>query len=117
MYWDLLFFGCATAPPPAADMPRDWQSDGLGAAGNVRAAITDAVPQVRWDDAGWGMAEIGSDSLEFDLGTAAAPENFTVRVRGTSEAVLAAVAALATRRGWYALDTARGEWLHHSDDR
>lgn len=113
MSWDVSVFAAETPPPPVAEMHADWVGLPLGTHAELRAKISQVLPQVDWSDPLWGIYH-RDEVLEFNLGADDPALSFMVHVRGGGDPVSLLI-GLVERWGWYLLDTSTMEWLHHSE--
>ena len=116
MSWDISFTQAETPPPPVAEMPDDWRGVAWGPAADLRAALSAQFPAIDWSDPLWGIYDGAGFSMEFDLGSDDPVEGFVVHMRGGGEAAITAVERLLALPGWYGLDCAAEEWVHHGAD-
>lgn len=114
MSWDIHLMAAASPPPPVASMPRDWRGAPMGTPSQVAARIGAALPGCTWSEPGWGT--IGGDGfqIEINIGAKDPVTSVALHVYGGGPAAIEAITALASRPGWYAIDTGQGEWLHHA---
>jgi hypothetical protein len=115
MSWDVSVFASDAPPPPVAKMRVDWKGAILGPAATVRATISAALPGVDWTKPTWGRFRGNGFSLEFNMGKDDPTDGFMIHVRGGGDAVTCLM-QIASRCGWYLLDTSTGEWMHHAED-
>ena len=116
MSWDVLVMRLDRVAETIDDLPEDYLPLPIGSADSVRNALSSAFPGTDWTDPHWGIFEGPDFSLEFNLGTAATVDSFTVLVRGTGEPV-EPLAQVCDANGWRGLDVQTNAFLRagHTD--
>jgi len=112
---DLSFFAASEPPPPAAELPDDWEGDVLGTPEEIRREISECIPEVTWSRPDLGVYAGRDFRIEFDLGQDAPIRKLTVRARGGGQ-VLRPLARLVRRWRWYPYLESEREWVHHCDE-
>lgn len=119
MSWDVMLFRFAPEIRSFDDLEQA-EADVmllLGERDGVRAAITDAFPDTDWADPRWGMWQGADGTIEFSLGSDDDAELTSVMLHvRAGDATAEAVARLAVRNGWTALDLSTSAFLDPDGD-
>jgi hypothetical protein len=109
MSWDVFIMRFPTDARTPDDIPSDWQPEPLGTIGEVRAILKELVPDIVWDDTGWGSGTGTGFSVEVPLsGHDDEPINDVGLIfRGGGAAAYLAL-AVAERLGARAMDGGAG---------
>ena len=86
----------------------------LGAADEVRAAISAVHPRVDWTDPTWGTLDGGPWHIELNTGSEPVIQSIMLHVRGSGDPI-PAIMALCHRNDWRAFDLAEGDFLDEDE--
>ena len=104
MSWDVTILSAKHVDGSDAEPPP------LGDAGDVRKAVSSALPGVDWSDPAWGTLEGKGWSIEFNTEAEGTVGDMMLHVRGGGDP-LPAITKLCTQNGWVALDMSTGDYI------
>ncbi len=110
MSWDVLVSNGAEAPPEFGEPQEGWQPPPLGSPSEVRAKISECLPDVDWREPAWGIYSSGELTIEFNIGSDDPIDSLMLHVRGEGDA-LGVIADLCKSLSWSALDLSTCEEL------
>jgi hypothetical protein len=109
MSWDVMVFHLRERPQSLDDLSEDTMLP-LGAAAEVRRAISAVLSGVDWSDCAWGLYGGDGFSIEFNVGKEDPIQSMSLLVRGGGDAI-ADIMKLVVANGWLALDCSTSEFL------
>jgi hypothetical protein len=118
MSWDVMVLNFGGKPPKVLDdLPEDQSAAPLGAAEDVRHAITVALPAVDWSDPNWGIYTCEEFSFEFNTGKDDPIESLMVHVRGSGHPI-PSLLKFAVPNNWSLIDCSTSELIdpHNPSD-
>ncbi len=109
MSWDVTVLHLREKLESVGDL-NDENTLPLGAASDVREAISAALPTVDWSDPTWGGYLGEGFSIEFNMGNDDPIQDMMLHVRGGGDAI-SAIMRFVVPNGWVALDCSTSEFL------
>ena len=113
MSWDLVVFDLddPLSDPETGEavFPDGWEPPNIWTLPQLRAEISEALPDVDWSEKNWGHLTGSGFSLEFNIGNEDTTSNFMIHARGNATQ---SVVRLMSVTGWRILDTVTGKWMH-----
>lgn len=116
MSWDIMIFksdekhrnqqpedGAQEIPPPP-----------MGDAGDVKAKLSQSLPDIDWTDPAWGVLDFDGGSIEFSIQKEGVIDSFMLHVHGGGDPV-SIIDNLCLENGWDALDCDSGEFMNSDD--
>lgn len=110
MSWD-LFVQDFPDVACAGDIPEDFRPASLGPRDAIITKITIAIPSADFSDPTWGFIAQDGWSIEINLGKELECESFALRVRGSGDRAINAVATILAATGLRGLDAQTGEFF------
>ena len=102
-------------PPSLDDAESDWRPHPLGSPDDVRASISDYLPQIEWQDKENGVLDTNDYSIEFHVPDDNPVESVNIRIVGSGNPV-PTVVELCNQFKWVLFDNQIGDIINKLDD-
>ena len=116
MSWDALIFNGTGVPKSLDEVPKDWAPPPLGNPEDIRARLTESLPEIQWvPDREYGAIEAELFTIELRVPEERPLMAITVRVVGGGDPIPVLV-NLCKPRGWVVFDNQIGDLLDSDAD-